>query len=142
MMLPHSSRTPAAAKRSLNGNGGAYGGGAAKRDPGERSGRRPDSPTSKHIPPASPAANGAISRQQSLNGGATRKTAKDDTTLEQTKPQCHGGGGGGRSPEEGRDGSDESALEEEGHEQEKQTAEGGALGPINPSVAMECFIFL
>ncbi|KAF0920585.1 hypothetical protein E2562_035729 [Oryza meyeriana var. granulata] len=138
MMLPsHSSRTPAA-KRSLNatvnGNGNAYGGGAAKRDPGERSGRRPDSPTSKRIPPASPAANGAIHRQASLNGGATRKTAKETTTLEQTKPQC-------RTPEEARDGPDESALED-GREHDKEAgADGGRLGQ-NPSVAMECFIFL
>uniref|UniRef100_A0A0D9VVX4 Uncharacterized protein n=1 Tax=Leersia perrieri TaxID=77586 RepID=A0A0D9VVX4_9ORYZ len=110
------------AKRSLNG------GGAAKRgDAGERSGRRAESPTSKRssIPPTSPAANGSvIHRQASFNGGsATRKAA----AVEQTKPRC-----------KARDGSDESGLEDK---QAAAAAEGGALGQ-NPSVAMECFIFL
>ncbi|KAG8100217.1 hypothetical protein GUJ93_ZPchr0013g37070 [Zizania palustris] len=77
MILPHSSRT-LAAKRSLhstvNGNGNVNGGGAVRREPGERSGRRLDSPTSKHLPPPSPAANSAIHRQASLDGGATRLT--------------------------------------------------------------------
>ncbi|XP_040378423.1 brain acid soluble protein 1 [Oryza brachyantha] len=137
MMLPHSSRTPAA-KRSLNatvnGNANAHVGGAPKRDPGERSGRRPDSPTSKRVPPASPAANGVSQRpQHSLNGGGvTRKTARENTTLEQTKPQC-GSAGGRTPPEDPRESPDESTLE--------HAADGGGLVQ-NPSVAMECFIFL
>ncbi|KAL5209433.1 hypothetical protein ABZP36_005056 [Zizania latifolia] len=136
MMLPHSSRT-LAAKRSLNatvnGNGNVNGGGAVRREPGERSGRRPDSPASKRLPPPSPAVNGAIHRQASLGGGATRKAAKgNNAQLEQTKLQC---GGGGRAPGEL---SDEPALE--GTPEHKEALEG-ALGQ-NPSVAMECFIFL
>lgn len=137
MMLPAASRTPA--KRSLNasinGNGNAYGGTAVRRDPGERSGRRPDSPTARR-PPASPAANGAIHRQASAGVGATRKAAKDNTTPEQTKPQCSGGGG--RAPGKARDELDEVALA--GGGEHKEVAQG-SLGQ-NPSVAMECFIFL
>ncbi|KAG8097527.1 hypothetical protein GUJ93_ZPchr0013g37290 [Zizania palustris] len=137
MMLPHSSRT-LAAKRSLhstvNGNGNVNGGSAIRREPGERSGRRLDSPTSKRLPPPSPAANGAIHRQASLDGRATRKqAAKENTTqLEQTKLQY---GGGGRPPGEL---SDEPALE--GTPEHKEAPEGALCQ--NPSVAMECFIFL
>ncbi|KAG8062657.1 hypothetical protein GUJ93_ZPchr0003g18252 [Zizania palustris] len=137
MMLPHSSSRTPAAKRSLNatvnGNGNANGWDAVRRDPGERSGRRPDSPTSKRLPSPSPAANGSH-RQAILGGGATRKATKENSTqLDQTKPQC-----GGRTPGEASDGTHKPALEAT---PEHKEAQEGALGQ-NPSVAMECFIFL
>ncbi|CAM0951124.1 unnamed protein product [Alopecurus aequalis] len=109
MTLPSST-----AKRSLNASTNGV-----KRDPGERSGRRPDSPARRT--PASPAANGTISRQPS----ATRKVPKN-TSPEQTKRQC------GRARPPGEKLGDEL---EEAAKEHKEVAE-------NPSVAMECFIFL
>ncbi|KQK14325.2 CLK4-associating serine/arginine rich protein [Brachypodium distachyon] len=133
MALP-SSRTSgsgSSAKRSLhasiNGNGVVRRG-----DTGERSGRRSDSPTARR-PPASPAANGsAISRQ----GSATRRAPpKEDASPEKIKQQC----GRGRVPVEVvEDEFDGPALSG------KQHGDAAAEGPLgqNPSVAMECFIFL
>ena len=118
MTLPTST-----AKRSLNGSTNGM-----RRDPGERFGRRLDSPARRT--PASPAANGTISRQSS----ATRKTPNENTSPEQTKQQC----GRARPPGERLgDELEEAALAEKEH----RVAAEGALGQ-NPSVAMECFIFL
>jgi hypothetical protein len=114
MALPSST-----AKRSLNASITGV-----RRDPGERSGRRPDSPARRT--PSSPAANGTISRQSS----ATRKVPKENTSPEQPKRQCSRA----RPTEEIGlgDEHDEAPLAGKGH---KEAAE-------NPSVAMECFIFL
>ncbi|KAM0928767.1 hypothetical protein ACQ4PT_001978 [Festuca glaucescens] len=114
MTLPSST-----AKRSLNASITGV-----RRDPGERSGRRPDSPARRT--PSSPAANGTISRQSS----ATRKVPKENTSPEQTKRQCSRA----RPTEEIGLGDelDEAPLAGKEH---KEAAE-------NPSVAMECFIFL
>jgi hypothetical protein len=119
MTLPSST-----AKRSLNASISGV-----RRDPGERSGRRPDSPTRRT--PSSPAANGTISRQSS----ATRKVPKENTSPEQTKRKC--------SPARAQG---ENAIGDEVDEalpagKEHKEAAEGALGQ-NPSVAMECFIFL
>ncbi|PUZ38121.1 hypothetical protein GQ55_9G171700 [Panicum hallii var. hallii] len=116
-------------KRSLtaaiNGNaGGCYGGGGvlSRRDPGERSGRRSDSPTTGRRAPASP---GATHRPAS----PARKAAKEQRhgSPESARPRARDGGDAGSG----------------GGGERKKVAEGeqGALGQ-NPSVAMECFIFL
>ncbi|PAN46310.1 hypothetical protein PAHAL_9G176100 [Panicum hallii] len=116
-------------KRSLtaaiNGNaGGCYGGGGvlSRRDPGERSGRRSDSPTTGRRAPASP---GATHRPAS----PARKAAKEQRhgSPEPARPRARDGGDAGSG----------------GEGERKKVAEGeqGALGQ-NPSVAMECFIFL
>uniref|UniRef100_A0A8R7PG74 Uncharacterized protein n=2 Tax=Triticum urartu TaxID=4572 RepID=A0A8R7PG74_TRIUA len=118
---------PSSAKRSLNTNINGNGGSGVRRDPGEHSGRRSDSPSRR--PPASPAANGAISRQSS----ATRKAPKESTSSEKTKQQC----GRGRAPMEVGDELDEAPLAGK----ERREAADAAMGQ-NPSVAMECFIFL
>ena len=118
MTLPAST-----AKRSLNASTNGF-----RRDPGERSGRRPDSPARRA--PASPAANGTISRQSS----ATRRVPKENTSPEQTKRQC------GRTRSPGERLGDELEEEALGEKEHKEAADG-ALGQ-NPSVAMECFIFL
>ncbi|XBI56306.1 uncharacterized protein [Aegilops tauschii subsp. strangulata] len=118
---------PSSAKRSLNTNINCNGGSGVRRDPGEHSGRRSDSPARR--PPASPAANGTISRQSS----ATRKGPKENTSSEKTKHQC----GRGRAPMEVGDELDEAPLAGK----ERREAADAAMGQ-NPSVAMECFIFL
>ncbi|RLN43494.1 hypothetical protein C2845_PM01G36150 [Panicum miliaceum] len=118
-------------KRSLtaaiNGNvGGCYGGGGAlsRREPGERSGRRSDSPTTGRRAPASP---GATHRAAS----PARKAAKEQRhgSPERARPRARDGGG--------------DAGSGGGGGERKKVAEG-ALVPLgqNPSVAMECFIFL
>ena len=113
-------------KRSLtaaiNGSAGCYGGGGAlgRRDPGERSGRRSDSPTTGRRAPASP---GATHRA----GSPARKAAAKEQrhgTPERARPRARDGGEAGSG----------------GGGERKKVAEG-ALGQ-NPSVAMECFIFL
>lgn len=119
MTLPSST-----AKRSLNASISGV-----RRDPGERSGRRPDSPAWRT--PASPAANGTISRQSS----ATRKVPKENTSPEQTKRQC------GRARAQGEIGLGDELGEAPLAGKEQKEAAEGALGQ-NPSVAMECFIFL
>jgi len=112
-------------KRSLtaaiNGSAGCYGGGGAlgRRDPGERSGRRSDSPTTGRRAPASP---GATHRA----GSPACRAAKEQRhgTPERARPRARDGGEAGSG----------------GGGERKKVAEG-ALGQ-NPSVAMECFIFL
>nr|BAJ87842.1 predicted protein [Hordeum vulgare subsp. vulgare] len=112
---------PSSAKRSLNtninGNGGS----------GEHSGRRSDSPARR--PPTSPAANGTITRQSS----ATRKGPKENISSEKTKQQC----GRRRATTEVGDEIDEAPLAGKEHREAADAAVGQ-----NPSVAMECFIFL
>ncbi|KAL6637374.1 hypothetical protein ACP70R_024946 [Stipagrostis hirtigluma subsp. patula] len=104
----------------------AYGGGSglARRDPGERSGRRSDSPTGKR-PPASPS-------PMHRHASTTRKAAKEQRTPERARPRVRDGGGRA---------GDEPALLAGGEGERKDVAGQGALGQ-NPSVAMECFIFL
>ncbi|XP_072147279.1 uncharacterized protein [Setaria viridis] len=126
MALP-SKRSLSAAINGVNAGGYGGGGGAlSRRDPGERSGRRSDSPTGSRRAPASPS---AIHRPAS----PMRKAAKEHGTPERaSRPRV-------------RDGGDEhpAALAGLGGERKKvaEGEEGAALGQ-NPSVAMECFIFL
>ena len=113
-------------KRSLtaaiNGSAGCYGGGGAlgRRDPGERSGRRSDSPTTCRRAPASP---GATHRA----GSPACRAAKEQRhgTPERARPRARDGG----------------ELAGSGGGGERRKVSQGALGQ-NPSVAMECFIFL
>ncbi|KAL6893470.1 hypothetical protein ACP4OV_007568 [Aristida adscensionis] len=126
MALP-AKRCLAAGINGGHAGAGAYGGGSlTKRDPGERSGRRSDSPTGKR-PPASP------SPVHRLAGG-TRKAANEQRAPEPARPRGRDGG-----HDAGRGGDDPSLARGEGDG--KEVAVDGALGQ-NPSVAMECFIFL
>lgn len=112
---------------AIGGSGHGTGSGAlSRRDPGERSGRRSDSPTGGRRAPASPSA--AIHRAASPVRG-NGKAAKDHA--QQHGHHCTPEGGS--RPTRVRDGGDEQPK--------KAAPEGEALGQ-NPSVAMECFIFL
>uniref|UniRef100_A0A0A8XPC4 Uncharacterized protein n=1 Tax=Arundo donax TaxID=35708 RepID=A0A0A8XPC4_ARUDO len=124
------------AKRSLaasiNGNGNAaasFGRGSAlgRRDPGERSGGRSDS-TAKR-PSACPS---PVHRPAS----PMRKAAKEQSTPERARPRSKDG------PDAGHFCDEQPGLTAGGGEHKKVSeGAGGALGQ-NPSVAMECFIFL
>ncbi|KAG2547665.1 translation initiation factor IF-2-like [Panicum virgatum] len=120
MALP-SRRSLAAA---INGTAGCYGGGGAlsrRPDPGERSGRRSDSPTTGRRAPASPGATHRV-------GSPARKAAAKEQrhgTPERARPRARDGG----------------ELAGSGGGGERRKVAEGALGQ-NPSVAMECFIFL
>ncbi|KAF8722025.1 hypothetical protein HU200_022650 [Digitaria exilis] len=98
-------------KRSLTAaiNGGML----SRRDAGERSGRRSDSPTAGRRAPASP----------------MRKAGREHGTPERTRPRARDGDEQPPLPEAAAGGGEHKKVEE------------GALGQ-NPSVAMECFIFL
>ena len=113
MALPSSKRSLSLNAAAVNGNGG--GSALSRRDPGERSGRRADSPTGRRA--AAPP--GAIHRPVS----PVHKAAP--AAPERARP----------APPRVRDGGSGAALLG-GREQEKLAeGEDGAL-------AMECFIFL
>ncbi|PWZ21474.1 hypothetical protein Zm00014a_042737 [Zea mays] len=138
MALPSSKRSLSLSAFAINGNGNGHGAGVALsgRDPGERSGQRSVSPATRRRAPASPS-HSAVHRPAS----PVRKAAAKE----------HGG-----TPERGsrparviRDGGPDAERAAllgggVGAEQRTKLAEGeeGALGHQNPSVAMECFIFL
>lgn len=113
MALPSSKRSLSLNAAAVNGNGG--GSALSRRDPGERSGRRADSPTGRRA--AAPP--GAIHRPVS----PVRKAAP--AAPERARP----------APPRVRDGGSGAALLG-GREQEKLA--GGEDGAL----AMECFIFL
>ncbi|GJM95790.1 hypothetical protein PR202_ga12568 [Eleusine coracana subsp. coracana] len=108
----------ASAKRSLATS-------MSRRDPGERSGRRSESPTASKRP--SPAPSPVHHRQASRRAGAREGLSVG--TPERARPRVR---------DVGPDGDNQPAFH--GGEQNKKP-EQGALGQ-NPSVAMECFIFL
>ncbi|CAL4917734.1 unnamed protein product [Urochloa decumbens] len=121
MALPSSKRSLSAA---INGNGG---GALSRRDAGERSGRRSHSPTGSRRAPASPSA--AHHRPASP---LRKAAAKEHGTPERA-----------RAPRIRDDGDEQPALAGLAGGGERKKAEEGALaGQNNPSVAMECFIFL
>ncbi|CAL4934578.1 unnamed protein product [Urochloa decumbens] len=121
MALPSSKRSLSAA---INGNGG---GALSRRDPGERSGRRSDSPTGSRRAPASPSATHRPASPMRKAAAAAKE---------------HGHGTPERArPTRARDGDEQPALAGAGGGERKKVEEG-ALGQNNPSVAMECFIFL
>ncbi|KAJ1294690.1 hypothetical protein BS78_01G165100 [Paspalum vaginatum] len=114
-----------------------------ERDPGERSWRRSDSPTGRRAAPASPSSAANIHRAGTTGPMRNKAAAKE---------HGHGHGTperGSSRPPRARDGGDEQpgpwagGGAEVGGEQKRRLAaeEEGALGQ-NPSVAMECFIFL
>ncbi|CAN6323391.1 unnamed protein product [Urochloa humidicola] len=125
MALPSSKRSLGAA---INGNGGGVA--LSRRDPGERSGRRSDSPTGSRRAPASPAAahrpaspmRKAAAKEHGTPAERARlPRARDDGDEQRALAGAGGGGGEWKKVAEGED---------------------GALAGQNPSVAMECFIFL
>ncbi|TVU03867.1 hypothetical protein EJB05_50580, partial [Eragrostis curvula] len=113
---------------SINGGHGSGGSGVliSRRDPGERSGRRSDSPTASKRPSPAPS---PVHRQ------AARENLS--STPERSRPRVRD-----NAHDAGRGGDEQTALAggpTGGGERKK--AEEGVLGQ-NPSVAMECFIFL
>ena len=130
MALP--SKRSLAASININGHGNAagYGGGSGltRRDPGERSERRSDSPTAKRP--------SAYSSPIHRPASPMRKAAKEQSTPERARPRNRDG------LDTGRGGDELPGLGGAGGERKKMAVgEEGALGQ-NPSVAMECFIFL
>ena len=152
MALPSSS-----SKRSLlsltaaaiNGNvaAGGHGGGSvstlSRRDPGERSGRRSDSPTGSRRAPASPSAPIHHRPASPMRKAVAAAAAKEHGTPERARPPPRVV----RDRDGGLDrgvGDERAAASCGGESEQKKLAVGeeGALGQNNPSVAMECFIFL
>ncbi|CAN6310322.1 unnamed protein product [Urochloa humidicola] len=119
---------PSSSKRSLGAaiNGGS--GALCRRDAGERSGRRSDSPTGSRRAPASPSA--AHRPASPMRKAAAGKEHVHGTPERACKP-----------PTRARDGDEEEPLAGLLGGGERKKVEEGALGQ-NPSVAMECFIFL
>jgi hypothetical protein len=141
MALPSSKRSLSLSAFAINGNGHGHGAGVALsgrergRDPGERSGRRSVSPATRRRAPASPSPS-AVHRPASP---VRKAAAKEHGTPER----------GSRPARVIRDGGPDAERAAllgggVGAEQRTKLAEGeeGALGHQNPSVAMECFIFL
>lgn len=133
MALPSSKRSLSLNAAAVNGNGG--GSALSRRDPGERSGRRSVSPATRRRAPASPSPS-AVHRPASP---VRKAAAKEHGTPER----------GSRPARVIRDGGPDAERAAllgggVGAEQRTKLAEGeeGALGHQNPSVAMECFIFL